>query len=257
MVDRMRARARKSPCCRRHRPSACYNHRHVSRADGQDCHRHRRDERHRARGDAQKLVAAGASVVAVGRDAAALAQVAAPRWRRTRDSRRPWWPTSPMAGRPAASSTPPLSASAASTCWSTPPASSRWAPSRPPPTTTGSACSAVNATAPFRLMHAAVPHLLDAQGRRGQRVEREWAALVRRRLAYCVSKAALDQLTRCAALELAPKGVRVNAVNPGVVVTNLHRRCGHGRGSLRGVSRARRRRRTRLAGPGRPRKSPT
>jgi NAD(P)-dependent dehydrogenase (short-subunit alcohol dehydrogenase family) len=45
-------------------------------------------------------------------------------------------------------------------------------------------------------------------------------------LAYCVSKAALDQLTRCAALELAPKGVRVNAVNPGVVVTEIHKRGG-------------------------------
>ena len=41
-------------------------------------------------------------------------------------------------------------------------------------------------------------------------------------LAYCVSKAAVDQLTRCAALDLAPHGVRVNAVNPGVVVTELH-----------------------------------
>ena len=45
-------------------------------------------------------------------------------------------------------------------------------------------------------------------------------------LAYCVSKAALDQLTRCASLELASKGVRVNAVNPGVVLTNLHRASG-------------------------------
>src|SRR3989442_9283417 len=44
--------------------------------------------------------------------------------------------------------------------------------------------------------------------------------------AYCVSKAAVDQLTRCAALELAPKSVRVNAVNPGVVRTNLHRSSG-------------------------------
>jgi NAD(P)-dependent dehydrogenase (short-subunit alcohol dehydrogenase family) len=45
-------------------------------------------------------------------------------------------------------------------------------------------------------------------------------------LAYCVSKAGLDQLTRCAALEVAAKGVRVNAVNPGVVVTAIHKRGG-------------------------------
>lgn len=45
-------------------------------------------------------------------------------------------------------------------------------------------------------------------------------------LAYCVSKAAVDQLTRCAALELAGKQIRVNAVNPGVVVTNIHKRGG-------------------------------
>jgi len=41
-------------------------------------------------------------------------------------------------------------------------------------------------------------------------------------LAYCVSKAGVDALTRCVALDLAPHGVRVNAVNPGVVVTELH-----------------------------------
>jgi NAD(P)-dependent dehydrogenase (short-subunit alcohol dehydrogenase family) len=40
--------------------------------------------------------------------------------------------------------------------------------------------------------------------------------------AYCVSKAAVDMITRCAALDFAPDGVRVNAVNPGVVVTELH-----------------------------------
>ncbi|XP_050463228.1 3-oxoacyl-[acyl-carrier-protein] reductase FabG-like [Cataglyphis hispanica] len=45
-------------------------------------------------------------------------------------------------------------------------------------------------------------------------------------LAYCMSKAAVDQFTHCIALELGPKQIRVNAVNPGVVVTNLHRNSG-------------------------------
>ena len=87
---------------------------------------------------------------------------------------------------------------------------------------------AVNVRAPFRLMREARPHLID---RRGAVVNvssvnglRAFSGV----LAYCVSKAAVDHLTRCAALEFAPLGVRVNAVNPGVTVTNLHRRSGMG-----------------------------
>lgn len=38
---------------------------------------------------------------------------------------------------------------------------------------------------------------------------------------YAVTKAALDHLTRCAALENAPYGVRVNAVNPAVILTPI------------------------------------
>jgi NAD(P)-dependent dehydrogenase (short-subunit alcohol dehydrogenase family) len=41
-----------------------------------------------------------------------------------------------------------------------------------------------------------------------------------------MSKAALDQFTKCLALELAAQNVRVNSVNPGVIVTNIHRRAG-------------------------------
>src|SRR5439155_4457524 len=85
---------------------------------------------------------------------------------------------------------------------------------------------AVNLRAPFRLMRAAAPHLA---ARRGSIVNvssvnglRSFPGV----LAYNVSKAGVDQLTRCVALELAPVGVRVNAVNPGVTVTNLHRRSG-------------------------------
>ncbi|XP_063388415.1 uncharacterized oxidoreductase MexAM1_META1p0182-like [Cydia fagiglandana] len=40
-------------------------------------------------------------------------------------------------------------------------------------------------------------------------------------IAYNVSKAALDQFTKCVALELAADGVRVNSVNPGFVKTNI------------------------------------
>uniref|UniRef100_A0AC35U068 3-oxoacyl-[acyl-carrier-protein] reductase FabG n=1 Tax=Rhabditophanes sp. KR3021 TaxID=114890 RepID=A0AC35U068_9BILA len=45
-------------------------------------------------------------------------------------------------------------------------------------------------------------------------------------LAYNISKAGLDQFTRCSALELAPYNVRVNSVNPGVTVTNIHKTGG-------------------------------
>ena len=44
--------------------------------------------------------------------------------------------------------------------------------------------------------------------------------------AYCASKAAVDQLTRCASVDLAPFGIRANVVNPGVVLTPLQRRGG-------------------------------
>lgn len=41
---------------------------------------------------------------------------------------------------------------------------------------------------------------------------------------YCSSKAALDMLTKCMALELGPHKIRVNSVNPTVVMTEMGRR---------------------------------
>ena len=84
----------------------------------------------------------------------------------------------------------------------------------------------INLRAVFQLMQQAAPTLIE---RRGNVVNVSSVTGLRAFpgvLAYCVSKAAVDQLTRCAALELAAKGVRVNAVNPGVVVTEIHRRGG-------------------------------
>src|ERR1051325_9377884 len=84
----------------------------------------------------------------------------------------------------------------------------------------------INLRAPFRLMRAASPHLA---ARKGAVVNvssvtgpRSFPGV----LAYCVSKAGVDHLTRGAALELAAPGGRVNAVSPGVVVTGLHRSGG-------------------------------
>lgn len=84
----------------------------------------------------------------------------------------------------------------------------------------------INLRSVFFMMQKCVPHLEQTKG---NIVNISSVAGLRpfpNILAYCVSKAAIDQLTRCAALELAPKNIRVNAVNPGVVVTNIHRRGG-------------------------------
>jgi NAD(P)-dependent dehydrogenase (short-subunit alcohol dehydrogenase family) len=84
----------------------------------------------------------------------------------------------------------------------------------------------INLRTPFVLMQQALPTIIK---RRGNIINVSSVTGLRSFpgvLAYCVSKAGLDQLTRCAALELAGQGVRVNAVNPGVVVTEIHKRGG-------------------------------
>ena len=86
----------------------------------------------------------------------------------------------------------------------------------------------VNLRAVFTLIQHSVPHLEKTGGNVVNVSSVTGLRSFPGVLAYCVSKAGLDQLTKCAALELASKGVRVNAVNPGVVVTEIHRRAGMG-----------------------------
>lgn len=84
----------------------------------------------------------------------------------------------------------------------------------------------INTRAAFLLTQAAVPHLLAT---RGNVIHVSSVTGIRAFpgvLGYCMSKAALDQLVRCAALELGGRGVRVNSVNPGVIVTDCHKRGG-------------------------------
>lgn len=84
----------------------------------------------------------------------------------------------------------------------------------------------LNVRAPFYLTQCFLPSLIE---RKGNIVNVSSVTGIRAFpgvLSYCVSKAGVSQMTSCAALELAGKGVRMNAVCPGVVVTKLHRRGG-------------------------------
>ncbi|XP_047984270.1 3-oxoacyl-[acyl-carrier-protein] reductase FabG-like [Leguminivora glycinivorella] len=86
-----------------------------------------------------------------------------------------------------------------------------------------------NVRSPYHLTTLAVPYLLQTKGNIVNVSSVTGLRSFPNVLAYCMSKSALDQFTRCVALELAPKGVRVNAVNPGVITTGLHKK---GEGSM-------------------------
>ncbi|KAI4468514.1 hypothetical protein MML48_2g00017777 [Holotrichia oblita] len=78
----------------------------------------------------------------------------------------------------------------------------------------------------YYLTNLAIPHLIKSKGAivnvSSLAAIRPFAACI----PYCMSKAALDHFTRCLALQLAPKQVRVNNINPGVIPTDIHRRAG-------------------------------
>lgn len=80
---------------------------------------------------------------------------------------------------------------------------------------------AVNLTAPFLLSQAAIPHLLETEGAivncssTAAFVGEAYAA------AYCASKAGLLQMTKAMAMEFSRKPIRINAVAPGGMMTNI------------------------------------
>ena len=84
----------------------------------------------------------------------------------------------------------------------------------------------INLRCIFLLMQTALPFLKESKGSVVNVSSVTGLRAFPNIIAYCVSKAGLDHLTRCSALELAEFGVRVNAVNPGVVVTSLHKESG-------------------------------
>lgn len=80
---------------------------------------------------------------------------------------------------------------------------------------------ATNVRGVLRLTQLAMPHLISSKGNVVNVSSVAGIRPVVTSLAYGMSKAALDYFTRCVALELAEKGVRVNSVNPGLIVTDF------------------------------------
>lgn len=79
----------------------------------------------------------------------------------------------------------------------------------------------VNLKSAIVLTNLAVPHLAKTKGNivnvSSILSTKAWGNY----LTYCVSKAGIDQFTKCAAIGLADKGIRVNAINPAMVRTPM------------------------------------
>lgn len=83
-----------------------------------------------------------------------------------------------------------------------------------------------NVRSVYHLTLLALPHLLKTKGNIVNVSSVVSIRTLPGRLVYSMSKAALDQFTKCIAQELAPKGIRVNSVNPALIVTDFHLRSG-------------------------------
>lgn len=71
------------------------------------------------------------------------------------------------------------------------------------------------------LTHLAVPYLEKTKGNIVNISSIAGLMSFANTLAYCVSKSALDQFTKCCAIDLAPKKIRVNAINPAMIRTPI------------------------------------
>ncbi len=81
----------------------------------------------------------------------------------------------------------------------------------------------VNLKAPLMLMKHVAQHMIQ-RGGGGRIVNISSSSAFRARnspLAYATSKAAIVQLTRCAAAELGPHDINVNAIAPGITATAM------------------------------------
>ncbi len=79
----------------------------------------------------------------------------------------------------------------------------------------------VNAAAPFFLAQAAIPHLLASAGNIVNVLSQSALMGTAYIVPYSMSKAALLQLTKSLAVEYAEQNIRINAVAPGAMMTEI------------------------------------
>ncbi len=79
----------------------------------------------------------------------------------------------------------------------------------------------VNAAAPFWFCQAAIPHLLQTGGNIVNVLSQSALMGTSYIVPYSMSKAALLQLTKSLAIEYADKPIRINAVAPGSMITEI------------------------------------
>lgn len=91
----------------------------------------------------------------------------------------------------------------------------------------------VNVIGTTLVTQACLPALADSRGAIVNLSSTVAIKATRSNSHYAASKAAIAALTRCWALELAPKGIRVNAVAPGPTHTNIYRAAGMSDESLK------------------------
>ncbi|XP_078581821.1 3-oxoacyl-[acyl-carrier-protein] reductase FabG-like isoform X2 [Branchiostoma floridae x Branchiostoma japonicum] len=84
----------------------------------------------------------------------------------------------------------------------------------------------VNVRSVVALTQLCVPHLTVTKGAIVNVSSLAGLRAIPGMLAYNMSKAAVDQFTRCVAIELASKHVRVNSVSPAEVPTQMQKRMG-------------------------------
>lgn len=84
----------------------------------------------------------------------------------------------------------------------------------------------INVRAVVELTKFAIPHLEMTKGNIVNLSSITGLIPFAMACSYCMTKSAINMYTKCAALELAPKGIRVNSLHPGIIKTPIYEKLG-------------------------------